>query len=147
MDKQQIFQKLKDKMGQKILTWNDFSDSRTYLEISSEHIAEITQLLFVDLNARFQIATGVDTADSIEILYHWSFDQQQLVITVRTKLDRNKPEIESMALICKATEWIEREIWELLGVNFLNHPDLRHLLLKDDWQPNQCPLRKDYNRE
>ena len=89
-----------------------------------------------------QIASGVDTPDAIEILYHWAFDQHDFIVTVRTKLDREKPEIDSVASICVATEWIEREMWELLGVNFRNHPDLRHLLLRDDWPEGDYPLRR-----
>jgi NADH:ubiquinone oxidoreductase subunit C len=43
-----------------------------------------------------------------------------------------------------AAEWIEREMWELLGIRFRNHPDLRHLLLSDDWPEGKYPLRRDY---
>ena len=46
-----------------------------------------------------------------------------------------------------ATEWIEREIHELLGVEFRNHPDMRHLLLADDWPADNHPLRKDWKVE
>ena len=64
--------------------------------------------------------------------------------SIRTRLDREAPEIESIAKICPAAEWIEREIWELLGIQFRNHPDLRHLLLDEDWPEGKYPLRRDY---
>jgi len=67
-----------------------------------------------------------------------------LMFTVRTKLDRDKPALESIAGICKGAEWIEREMWELLGITFKNHPDMRHLLLADDWPEGKYPLRRDY---
>jgi Ni,Fe-hydrogenase III component G len=103
--------------------------------------------MFKDLGARFQIASGVDTPTAIEILYHWALDRLGFIVTVRTRLDRDKPEIESVAGICAGTEWIEREMWELLGITFRNHPDMRHLLLREDWPEGQYPLRRDYVRE
>ena len=63
-----------------------------------------------------------------------------------TVLDRDAPELESIASFCPAAEWIEREIWELLGGEFIDHPDLRHLLLSDDWPEGNYPLRKDCRR-
>ena len=71
--------------------------------------------MFRELGARFQIASGVDTPDAIEILYHWAIDRLDFIVTIRTKLDRENPEVDSVASICTATEWIEREMWELLG--------------------------------
>jgi NADH-quinone oxidoreductase subunit C len=46
--------------------------------------------------------------------------------------------------MCPAAEWIEREMWELLGIKFLGHPDLRHLLLSDDWPEDNFPLRRNH---
>ena len=51
--------------------------------------------------------------------------------------------LESIAEMCPAAEWIEREIWELLGVQFEGHPDMRHLLLDDSWPEGNFPLRKE----
>jgi NADH:ubiquinone oxidoreductase subunit C len=117
------------------------------VEVKPGDVPEVTRLVFRDLGARFQIASGVDTPQAIEILYHWAFDPLGFVVTVRTRLDRQNPEIESLARICKGTEWIEREMWELLGVRFRNHPDLRHLLLADDWPEGKYPLRRDYVKD
>ena len=63
------------------------------------------------------------------------------------KIDRDQPELASITPICPAAEWIEREMWELLGITFTDHPDLRHLLLEDDWPEGKYPLRRDYRRE
>ena len=84
--------------------------------------------------------------DAIEVLYHWALDRADCVVTVLTRLDREAPEVESIAPFCVAAEWIEREMWELLGIGFRNHPDLRHLLLADDWPEGKYPLRRDYQR-
>ncbi|MCK9615713.1 MAG: NADH-quinone oxidoreductase subunit C, partial [Candidatus Omnitrophica bacterium] len=47
----------------------------------------------------------------------------------------------------KSSDWVEREIHELLGINFKGHPNLKHLLLDDDWPKDSYPLRKDYKNE
>jgi len=135
---------LKQKLGAKILNYFEKSPKRIYLEVRPEDVTEATRILFQELQARFQIATGVDTPQAIEILYHWALDRHGCVVSVRTKLPREKPEMDSLAALCPAIEWIERDLWELLGVHFRNHPDLRHLLLNEDWPEGQYPLRRDF---
>lgn len=146
MNRDQILDDVRRKLGGKALQVVEKSPLRVYVDVQPGDVPEATRLLFRGLGARLQIATGVDTPAAIEILYHWAFDRQGFVLTVRTHLDRQNPEIESVANICKGAEWIEREIWELLGVRFRNHPDLRHLLLSDDWPEGKYPLRRDYKK-
>ena len=144
MTREETITRIKDKLGAKIVDFFEKSPRRIYIEVKPEDVPEATHLIFKDLGARFQIATGLDTPTAIEILYHWAFDRLGFVVSVRTKLDRQNPEIDSVASICTGTEWIEREMWELLGIRFRNHPDLRHLLLADDWPEGKYPLRRDY---
>lgn len=138
---------IRARLGPKLVDYQEKSARRVYLEVRPEDVPEATRLIFRELGARFQIASGVDTPAAIEVLYHWAFDRHGFVVTVRTKLDRSNPQVESIAGICKGAEWIEREMWELLGVTFRNHPDMRHLLLNDDWPEGKYPLRRDYARE
>ena len=79
----------------------------------------------------------------VEILYHFDFYQLPVVFSVRVFLKKPKCEVDSLASIIKGTEWIEREIAELLGVHFKNHPNMKHLLLLDDWPEGNYPLRRD----
>ena len=147
MTKENIIARVKERLGDKIVQWTDKSARRVYVEVKPEDIPETAMFLFRELEARLSIATGVDTPAAIEVLYHWAFDQCGLMFTVRTKLNRDQPVIESIAPICKGAEWIEREMWELLGITFQNHPDMRHLLLTDDWPAGKYPLRRDYVKE
>ncbi|MBN1270230.1 MAG: NADH-quinone oxidoreductase subunit C [Kiritimatiellae bacterium] len=146
MTKESILADIRSRLAPKIVDFHEKSTRRYYVEVRPEDVPEATRLMFKDLGARFQIATGIDTPAAIEILYHWAFDEHGFVVTVRTKLNREKPEIESLSGICTGTEWIEREMWELLGITFRNHPDMRHLLLKDDWPEGKYPLRRDYEK-
>ena len=146
MSREEALSQIRDTLGDRLLRFEDKSADRVFIEVSPDDVPETSRLLFKDLQARFQIATGIDTPAAIEVLYHWALDGMGCVVTVRTRVDRQQPEIESIASLCPAAEWIEREIWELLGVRFRNHPDLRHLLLSDDWPAGKYPLRRDYRK-
>jgi len=138
---------LRDELAERALAFHDRSERRVFIEVGAEDIPTATRLLFERLGARFQTASGVDTPAGFDILYHWAFDRLGLVVSMRTLLPRDAPEIESIANLCTAAEWIEREMWELLGIRFRNHPDMRHLLLADDWPAGRHPLRRDYDDE
>ncbi|HNG63030.1 MAG TPA: NADH-quinone oxidoreductase subunit C, partial [Ferruginibacter sp.] len=64
-------------------------------------------------------------------------------IVVKSKLDSGKPEIGTVSNVWKTAEFHEREVYEMFGVNFLNHPDLRLLILPDGWE-GKNPMRKDF---
>ena len=139
-----VLKEIKDKLSKKILKVYEKSPRRIYIDLKPEDIFASASFIFKDLKARFVIASGVDTREHIEILYHFAFDKLNKIISLRTRLDRKNPEIESLTSIIRGAEWIEREIHELLGVNFRNHPNLKKLLLPDDWPKNKYPLRRDY---
>ena len=146
MSREEVLSQIRDTLGDRLLRFEDKSADRVFIDVSPDDVPETSRLLLKDLQARFQIATGIDMPTAIEVLYHWALDRMGCVVTVRTRVDRQQPEIESIASLCPAAEWIEREIWELLGVRFRNHPDLRHLLLSDDWPAGKYPLRRDYQK-
>ncbi|MEO0087504.1 MAG: NADH-quinone oxidoreductase subunit C [candidate division WOR-3 bacterium] len=117
---------------------------RLYLKISKEKIREIAYFLHKEKGLRLSIMTGIDTRDGIEILYHFSEDKTGTYYTVKIITDRDNPEVDTISDITKASEWIEREIWELLGVNFIGHKNLKPLLTSEDWPRDKHPLRRDY---
>ena len=87
--------------------------------------------------------TCVDWKTHLTMVYHLESTQYRHTIVVRSKLDRALPQIESVAHIWRTADFHEREVYELFGVNFLNHPDLRLLILPDGWE-GRNPLRKDF---
>jgi NADH:ubiquinone oxidoreductase subunit C len=135
---------LRDELGERARAFEERSERRVFVEVAAEDVLPTTRLLFERLGARFQTASGIDTPAGFEILYHWAFDRLALVVSIRTLLPREAPEIESIANLCTAAEWIEREMWELLGIRFRNHPDMRRLLLAEDWPEGSHPLRRDW---
>lgn len=136
---------LSDKFGNRILKVYKHSGKRAYIDIDPKDIVDVARFLFKDLRFRFDIASGVDTFEGIEILYHFSHDSSGITVSVRILLrDKNDAHIASITSITKSAEWIEREIHELFGVEFDGNNDLRPLLLPDDWPKGVYPLRKDY---
>lgn len=86
--------------------------------------------------------TAVDYKDYMEIIYNLSRVPEGDTLTVKTKVTREQPEAPSMVEIWPGALWQEREIYDLLGIVFTNHPDLRRILLEDDFEG--YPLRKDF---
>jgi NADH-quinone oxidoreductase subunit C len=94
--------------------------------------------------AFLQNLTAVDwiKQDKLEVVYHlWSYRQRHGCV-VKIELPRAQPDVPSVATVWKAANWHEREQFDLLGVSFLEHPDLRRILMPDDWPGH--PMRKDY---
>jgi len=120
------------------------SAKRIFVYIDKKKIKNIIHFLFVDLGARFSTASGIDDPGYFEILYHMAFDKEGMFVTVKTQINKSDPEIDSITSIVPGAEWIEREIHELLGIKFKGHPNLKRLLLADDWPEGVYPLRKEF---
>jgi Ni,Fe-hydrogenase III component G len=144
MTREEVLKELKGRFKDDILDLFDKSPKRVYLEIRPDAIVRVGSYIFKDLEARFNIASGVDARTHMEILYHFSLEYLNLLISVRVKLDKSKPAIDSLAPVFKGVNWIEREMNELLGIEFRGHPDMRRLLLADEWPEGVYPLRTDY---
>ncbi|MBM3984126.1 MAG: NADH-quinone oxidoreductase subunit C [Planctomycetes bacterium] len=94
--------------------------------------------------------TAVERADAMEVVYHVCSLARHHTLTVKVRLPRPAggthdtwiPEVPSVAGVWAAADWHEREQWDLLGVRFTGHPDLRRILLPAEWIGH--PLRKDY---
>ncbi|HRN48233.1 MAG TPA: NADH-quinone oxidoreductase subunit C [Niabella sp.] len=87
--------------------------------------------------------TCIDWKTKLTMVYHLSATGTRDTVVVKVDLDRSNPEIESVAQIWRTAEFHEREVYEMFGVNFLNHPDLRLLILPDGWE-GRNPMRKDF---
>ena len=88
--------------------------------------------------------SGVDypKRQAIEIVLHLFSYEHRHALVVKVAVPRDAPEVATLANVWRAAIWQEREIFDLLGVVFTGHPDLRRLLLPEDWVGH--PLRKDY---
>lgn len=86
--------------------------------------------------------SGVDYETHLEVAYHLVHLESRRELAVKVKADRSDPVIASVTPVWATANWNEREIYDLLGVTFTGHPDLRRIMMSDDWVGH--PLRKDY---
>ncbi len=87
--------------------------------------------------------TCIDWKTHLTMVYHLSSTNFRHNIVVKAVLANDNPEIETVSLIWQTANFLEREVYEMFGVNFLNHPDLRLLILPDGWE-GKNPMRKDF---
>lgn len=117
-----------------------------HITISSERIHGFLAELKSNPSTLFDYLfcqTGVDWPLHMEVVYHLKSTTHNHILVVKGKINtRENPTIESVCDLWKTAEFHEREIFDLYGIVFENHPDLRRILLTDDWVG--YPMRKDY---
>lgn len=145
MTQEEMVVVLKDRFGQAILEIVDEPDLT--ILVDKENILEICRSLQDSPELDFSFLSdlcGVDYPDRtprFEVVYHLYSISQNHRLRVKAKVGENES-ISSVESIWKAANWHEREVFDLLGIRFENHPDLRRILLPEDWEGH--PLRKDY---
>ena len=114
--------------------------------IPAEKVYALAKHLRSDSLAEFDYLfcmSGIDWKDSLMVVYHLQSRKHKHVIVLKVKLtDRINPKVDTVSDIWRTADLHEREIFDLFGVKFNNHPDLRRLFLDDTWG---FPLRKDYS--
>ncbi len=91
---------------------------------------------------RLEMVTAVDTGDDFELVYRLESRSLSMSATVRVDVPRGEPKVPSAFELWPAADWQEREVYDLFGIRFSGHPDLKRILLPEDWMG--FPLRKDY---
>ena len=105
----------------------------------AEHLRQNASLFFDYLFC----LTCIDWKTHLTIVYHLDSTKFRHNIVIKSKLDADNPAIETVSDIWKTANFHEREVYEMFGVNFLNHPDLRLLILPDGWEGKK-PMLKDF---
>lgn len=86
--------------------------------------------------------SAVDYESRMEVVLHLYSLERSETLCLKAKLDREDPKIETLTSVWRAADWNEREMYDLLGIHFTDHPNLRRILLPEHWVGH--PLRKDY---
>lgn len=120
------------------------SSRRIYVDIDASRVRDVARFIFEDLGARLVTVTGVETTRGMELLYHFSFDSAGVIVTLRAIVKMPEPRIDSITSIIDGAEYIEREIADLFGVEFVGHPNPVRFLLADDWPQGVYPYRKEH---
>ncbi len=116
------------------------------LEIAPEKIVAVCAFLKNEQQfVRVSTVTGVDRYPAeprFEVVYHLHSVARNERLRLKCRLPGENPEIDSVTSVWRGANWYERETFDLFGIRFRNHPDLRRIMLPEDWEGH--PLRKDY---
>ena len=118
-----------------------------HLEVGRENIIEVAKLLKDDPKLSFDSLmslSGLDWPEYFEAVYHLFSYQHRHRITLKVRCPKDDAVLPTVSSIWRTAEWHEREAFDLIGIRFDDHPDLRRILLPDDWEGH--PLRKDYEQ-
>jgi NADH:ubiquinone oxidoreductase subunit C len=142
-----INEELKTKITE-LLATAAFDETGEWLNISIDpkDWLPLAQQLRHDESLQFDYlfcVTCIDWKTHLTMVYHLSSTIFRHNIVIRSVLNNDKPEIESVCHIWRTAELQEREAYEMFGVDFLNHPDLRLLILPDGWE-GRNPMRKNF---
>jgi NADH-quinone oxidoreductase subunit C len=159
---EEIFKILKDKFGDSIIELKSGIPVEPYIVIDPLKIDEVCFYLKNDNELKFDNCmnlSGVDDANgkketqpdgsslivggTLSVVYHLESVYLKHKLTLKVSTIRENSQVKSVADIWHSTDWHEREAYDLLGINFINHPDLRRILMPYDWEAGY-PLRKDY---
>ena len=144
MERNPIIEKLKNDFKPEILEITEKNQRRIIITIKPDAILKVAEYLYKSEGFRFIIASALHTKKGFEIHYHFSKDSVGLILNLHVILDRNNPEAESLSNMFSASNWIEREMHELFGINFRNHPNQDKLISEGNWAEGVYPYRKDF---
>jgi NADH-quinone oxidoreductase subunit C len=136
-------------LGDEIVASKRFRD-QDFITVRKERIVEILTLMRDHPDCAYNLVSdifgvdllGFDREPRFEVIYSLYSLQTFRRIVIKAQVDEDDPDIDSAFEVWAAAPWPEREIYDLLGITFNNHPDLRRIMMPDDWIGH--PLRKDF---
>ena len=146
MEAKEIWERLEKKFSGRVHGFKgDVFDP--YLHVEPQAAVEVCRYLRDDPSLKFEVLSDLTALDwpkeeKIQLVYHLYSYTHRHQIVLKVDLPREAPVISTMEEIWKAANWMEREVFDLFGVVFDGHSDLRRILLPEDWVGH--PLRKDY---
>jgi NADH-quinone oxidoreductase subunit C len=151
-DKKMTFNEIKQiliaELGESVVLQSSDAAIQPYITVESGQIALVCRFLKNDSRLYFDFLaclTGIDNgpqAETMEVIYHLNSIPYQHQFVLKVIVPRNNPTVPTVSTIWQTANWHEREAYDLVGIVFENHPDLRRILLPTDWIGH--PLQKDY---
>jgi NADH-quinone oxidoreductase subunit C len=120
----------------------------TTVVVPQQHLVRAAEYLASDPSLRFTFLSDLTTVDRFpmeprfELNYHLLSIDQKLRLRLRVRLPGSEPSMPTVTSVWPTANWHERESFDLFGIRFQGHPDLRRILMPDEWEGH--PLRKDY---
>ncbi len=116
--------------------------------VARQALLRIMAFLKTDPRLRFETLLDVTAVDYLgrrprfDVVYHLLSHDRHRRLRIKVRVDEAEPEVASLAELWHSANWLEREVWDMFGIRFTGHPDLRRILLYEEFQGH--PLRKDY---
>jgi NADH-quinone oxidoreductase subunit C len=129
----------------------DDTASPKAIKIAAPDLVSVMDILYRNPTTYFDMLsciTGIDngvSAATMEVVYNLYSIPFHHHLMIKVTLPRDHPEVDSISHIWKTANWHEREVFDMYGIRFKNHPDLRRILMPADWEG--YPLRKDYTHQ
>lgn len=146
MTTDEIHERLKARFGEDV---GPLSEAKVdaFAVVKRERIVEICRFLKTEPGLDFDFLEDLTAIDwpkrnVIEVVYHFLSYRHRHSLVLKVEADRAAPSVPTVEVVWKTANWFEREVYDLFGVDFPGHPDLRRIMLPDDWVGH--PLRKDY---
>lgn len=140
-----VLKSLTDKFKDKIIDPKNPRDRRLFFKIAKEDNFEIVKFLKEKMGfVHCATITGCDSKTHFEIMYHL-FDNQNTICTVKAQVPKEDPFLESITPLIAGANLYERELFDILGVTTKNHPNLKRLVLPEDYPVDAHPMLKDWD--
>jgi len=144
MSTDEILKSVKEKFSSDVVDVFKKKETRAIITIKPSSLVPVAEYVFKNLELRFIIATANHTKKGFEILYHFSKDDIGLIVNLQVILPVEKPEIETLTCLLSGANWVEREMHELFGIVFLNHPEPEKLISEGNWAEGVYPYRREF---
>lgn len=162
-EKEEVYEILKIKFSNSIFEILTEEPTEPVVPVDPLKINEVCEFLRDEEGLKYDnlmLLSGVDDANGEEIeeedgsktikggtlsvWYHLESSVLKHKLTLKASAPRENPEVESVERVWRSADWHEREAYDMFGIKFLNHHDLRRILMPYDWEEGSHPLRKDY---
>jgi NADH-quinone oxidoreductase subunit C len=124
------------------------ADGMPTIVVEPARLVDVCRRLRDEPALRFIVCLDVTAADHyprsprFDVVYHLTSPERSLRLRIRVHTDGSEPPIPSVSGVWPSANWLEREVFDMFGIQFSGHPELRRLIMPEDWEGH--PLRKDY---
>jgi NADH-quinone oxidoreductase subunit C len=146
MTQEEVCTQLKAQFGEAVGALSETKGDR-FVTVKGDKIVDVCRYLKTTAGLEFDFCQDITALDwparkVIEVVFHIFSMVHRHALVLKVETNREEPSIATVEGVWKAANWLEREVYDLFGVKFVGHSDLRRILLPDDWVG--FPLRKDY---
>ncbi len=135
--------RLQEKFPNAQVTFANLEAGDHYIIVDTAHLHSIISYLKIDEHYTILMClSGAEDSEFLQSVYHLFSESSRKKVTLKVRLPKDNPEVETIGDLWPGAYFFEREAYDLFGIIYKNHPDLRRIMLPEDWIGH--PLRKNY---